>query len=96
MDLKNVFAEGKKEYRRRRSLSKDNSALLAKQATLAAQFALLGEKGWVQGADSCPPGELREALTAVQQQLDDLRQQTAGLEQQRQAAEEKDFEGRCL
>ncbi|HNX97547.1 MAG TPA: hypothetical protein PKK12_07700 [Candidatus Aminicenantes bacterium] len=89
MDLKTVFAEGKKEYRRRRSLSKDNSALLAKRATLASQFALLGEKGWGQGADSCPPGELREALGAVQAQLDELRQQATGLDRQRQATEEK-------
>ncbi len=89
MDLKTVFSEGKKEYRRRRMLSKDNSVLRAKKAALATRFIALGEKGWGQGAENCPPGELREALITVQRQRDELNQKTAELDRQRQLAEEK-------
>ncbi len=48
MSLKQIFAEGKKERIRRKSLSRGQGDLKSKEEALAARLTDLGRRAWVE------------------------------------------------
>jgi len=76
MNLKTIFSEGKKERRRRRSISRDNRCLKAKQTDLSARLVALGQKAWGEKIDLTAFLEVKSGLEANQAQLDDLKRKS--------------------
>ena len=89
MGLKEIFREGMKERKRKRSLGKVNSEFRDKEKVHAAQLTALGQKAWEAGIDLSAYADLKAALGDAQKTLDDLRARAGELQKQKQDNEEK-------
>lgn len=76
MSLKQIFAEGKKERIRRKSLSRGQGDLKSKEEALAARLTDLGRRAWVEKSDLSAFPDLKSALEAKQAEIDSLKQST--------------------
>lgn len=72
MDLKTIFSQGKKEWKRRRSISQDSGSLKSTQKQLEVQLSALGQKAWGERIDISAHPEIRTILETNQNQLDEL------------------------
>jgi chromosome segregation ATPase len=72
MNFKTIFSEGKKEWKRRRSISQDTSVLKNKQNVLAERQTSLGARAWNEKIDLSAYSDLKKNLSDHQIQLDDL------------------------
>lgn len=89
MGIKEIFQEGTKERRRRKSLGARGQEFKAKEKILAEKLTALGQKAWEAQAGLSPFTDLRSELEGAQKALDELQAQAEALEKQKQAAEEK-------
>ncbi|MBN1939828.1 MAG: hypothetical protein JW843_09595 [Candidatus Aminicenantes bacterium] len=74
MSLKQIFAEGKKERIRRKSLNRGQGDLKAKQEALAGRLTDLGRRAWVEKSALSAFPELKSALETQQAEIDGLTQ----------------------
>ena len=96
MGINAIISEGKKEWRRRRSIRKENSALKDKQSILSERTTLMGEKAWGEGVGIDNFAEIKKNLTTHQTELDALKKKSedglkkkADLENRKVKAEER-------
>lgn len=89
MGVKEIFQEGMKERRRRKSLGARGQEFKEKEKLLAEKLTSLGQKAWEAQVGLSPFAELRSALEGVQRSIDDLRGQSEQLLRQQQESEEK-------
>lgn len=89
MGLKEIFREGMKERKRKRSLGKVNSEFRDKEKAHAAQLTALGQKAWEAGIDLSAYTGMQAALGDAQKALDDLRARDGELQKQKRDGEEK-------
>jgi hypothetical protein len=89
MGLKEIFREGMKERKRKRSLGKVNNEFRDKEKVHAAQLTALGQKSWEAGIDLSAYTDLKAALGDAQKTLDDLRARAGELQKQKRDSEEK-------
>lgn len=89
MSLKTIFQEGTKERQRRKSLGKKGNEFKEKEKALAERLTALGQKAWEAKADISVFADLRAALGAAQETLDELQTQKERIEKQKQEVEEK-------
>lgn len=97
MDFKTIFSEGKKEWRRRRSISQDNSILKSKETLLSNRMTDLGRRAWSEAVDMDAFPELKEKLGKSQSEIDELKKKSDECQNQlKQKEEEKKRENeRC-
>jgi len=74
MNIKQIFAEGKKERIRRKSLSRGQGDLKAKEEALAGRLTDLGRRAWAEKSDISAFPELKSALESQQAENDGLKQ----------------------
>lgn len=89
MGIKELFQEGMKERRRRKSLGQRGRELRDKDQALALRLTALGQKAWEANLDLAAFPGLRAALGDVQRSLDDLRGEAEQFLSRQQEAEEK-------
>ncbi len=89
MDLKTIFSQGKKEWRRRRSISQDNSNLKSVQGQLVDQMTVLGRKAWEEKVDINAFPEIKTLLETNQGQLDDLKSKAEDCQKRKEAGEQE-------
>jgi uncharacterized coiled-coil DUF342 family protein len=89
MGIKEIFENGMKELRRKSSLHKEKRVLKQKEENYEEQLRVLGQKAWEARVNIDAYADLKELLTNAQKQEDDLNARVKGLEEQKQAAEEK-------
>ncbi len=76
MDFKTIFSEGKKEWRRRRTISQDNSVLKSKQSALSSQMTALGQRAWGERIDISSFPDIKSILETNQARLEELKEKT--------------------
>ncbi len=89
MNFKTIFAVGKQEWRRRRSISQDSGNLKSKQNELSGRLGALGQRAWNEQTDIGAFPDIKSSLTAIQTQLDELKQKSDDC-RKRIAAQEED------
>lgn len=88
MDFKTIFTEGKKEWKRRRSISQDNSALKDQLTLLSSRRTQLGQKAWNEKLDLSGFPDINEVLIQNQEQLDKFADLLETCQKKRQEQEE--------
>lgn len=89
MGLKEIFLEGMKERKRRRSLSKVKNEFKEKEKVHTVQLTALGQRAWEAKTDISAFADLQAPLAESQKVLDDLRTQAEQLQKQKQESEAK-------
>ncbi len=89
MGMKEIFQEGMKERRRRKSLGKKGNEFKEKEKALAGRLTALGEKAWEADTDISAFADLRSALNEAQKTLDELKVQEEQIQKQHRETEEK-------
>lgn len=83
MSIKDIFREGMQESKRRSALSKEKKGLKDKEKIYNEQLTALGKKAWESNTGIDVNADLKEKLTATQDQLTQLNSQLEDLQKQK-------------
>ncbi|MCP4220460.1 MAG: hypothetical protein GY765_37875 [bacterium] len=89
MDIKKIFQNGMKEFKRKTSLFKEKKHYSQKEKIQAEQHTSLGKKAWETKVDIEGFGNSKELISKAQIQLDELDSQLKNLETEGLELEEK-------
>lgn len=89
MNIKEIFQQGIKEFKRRSALSKKKRLLGQKEKLYAQQLTSLGKKAWESRIDITAYGSLKGIISTTQEQHEGLKNQLEQLEKQKQETEDK-------
>ena len=89
MNIKGIFQDGIKEFKRRTALFKKKRLLRQKEKLYSQQLTSLGKKAWESQIDLTAYGNLKNIISTTQKQNEELRTQLAELEKQKQETEDK-------
>jgi len=89
MNIKEIFQEGIKEFKRRSALYKKKRLLRQKEKLYSRQLTSLGKKAWESQIDLTAYGNLKDIISTTQKQHEGLKTQLEELEKQKQETEAK-------
>lgn len=89
MNVKEIFQEGIKEYKRRWALHKKKRLLRQKEKLYSQQLTSLGKKAWESQIDITAYGNLKDIISTTQKQHEELKNQLEEFEKQKQETEDK-------
>ena len=89
MNIKEIFQQGIKEFKRRSALNKKKRLLRQKEKLYTQQLTALGKKAWESRIDITAYGNLKDIISTTQEHHQELRTQLEQLEKQRQETEAK-------
>jgi len=89
MNIKEIFQQGIKEFKRRSELRKKKRLLRQKEILYTQQLTLLGKKAWESRIDLTAYGNLKDIISTTQDQHQGLKTQLEQLEKQKQETEAK-------
>jgi chromosome segregation ATPase len=89
MNIKEIFQDGIKEFKRRSALFKKKRLLRQKEKLHSQQLTSLGKKAWESQIDLTAYGNLKDILSTTQKQHEELKTQLEELGKQKQETEDK-------
>jgi predicted nucleic acid-binding Zn-ribbon protein len=89
MDIKAIFREGIKEFKRKNNLRKEKRKLKDKQKQYSNHLTALGKKAWESQIDIDQYGTLEKQIASTQDQEEELKNQQEQLNSQLKEVEEK-------
>jgi hypothetical protein len=89
MNIKEIFREGIKEFKRKNALRKEKRNFKEKQKQYSIQLTELGKKAWESNVDIDQYGNIEKLIASTQDQQDELKKQQEHLETQKKEVEEK-------
>ena len=89
MNIKEIFQQGIKEFKRRSAFSKQKRLLGQKEKLYSQQLTSLGKKAWESRIDVTAYGNLKDIISTTQEQHEGLKTQLEQLEKQKQETENK-------
>jgi chromosome segregation ATPase len=89
MGFNDIFKDGIKEFKRRTALFKKKRLIKKKEKQYSPQLTALGKKAWESHLDLDAYGDLKESMSGIQKNQEELSVQLQKLEQQKQDIEEK-------
>jgi hypothetical protein len=84
MSIKKIFEDGMKEFKRQSAYRREKRKLSEKEETYAEQLKKLGEKAWESKINMDKYGSLKELLTAIGTQIEELNLQLSKLKNQKE------------